>query len=68
MKEDDRIITSSMREEDIKNDYSLRPKFLSEYIALPPSPGENPWTTPCCMALRASARPRWRASSPTRWA
>ncbi len=32
MKEDDRIITSSMREEDIKNDYSLRPKFLSEYI------------------------------------
>ena len=32
MKEDDRIITSSMREEDIKNDYSLRPKFLNEYI------------------------------------
>ena len=32
MKEDDRIITSSMREEDIKNDFSLRPKFLNEYI------------------------------------
>ena len=32
MKEDDRIITSSMREEDLKNEYSLRPKFLNEYI------------------------------------
>jgi Holliday junction DNA helicase RuvB len=32
MKEDDRIIRSSMREEDLNNEYSLRPKFLNEYI------------------------------------
>lgn len=32
MKEDDRIITSSMREEDETSEYSLRPHFLSEYI------------------------------------
>lgn len=32
MKEDDRIVTSSMRQEDEKSEYSLRPKFLNEYI------------------------------------
>ena len=32
MKEDDRIITSSMRQEDESTEYSLRPRFLSEYI------------------------------------
>ena len=30
--QDDRLITSSLREEDVKNEYSLRPHFLSEYI------------------------------------
>lgn len=30
--QDDRLITSSLREEDIKNEYSLRPHFLTEYI------------------------------------
>ena len=29
---EDRLITSSMREEDAKNEYSLRPNYLSEYI------------------------------------
>ena len=29
---EDRLITSSMREEDVKAEYSLRPHFLSEYI------------------------------------
>ena len=29
---DDRLITSSLREEDVKSEYSLRPHFLSEYI------------------------------------
>ena len=32
MKEDDRIISSSMRAEDEKSEYSLRPRFLTEYI------------------------------------
>lgn len=32
MNTDDRIITSSMRVEDESTDYSLRPRFLSEYI------------------------------------
>ncbi len=30
--EDDRLITSSMREEDAKTEYSLRPRYLNEYI------------------------------------
>lgn len=30
--QDDRLITSSLREEDVKNEYSLRPHFLNEYI------------------------------------
>ena len=30
--QDDRLISSSLREEDVKNEYSLRPHFLSEYI------------------------------------
>ena len=30
--QDDRLITSSLREEDVKNEYSLRPHYLSEYI------------------------------------
>ena len=30
--QDDRLITSSLREEDAKSEYSLRPHFLSEYI------------------------------------
>ena len=30
--QDDRLITSSLREEDVKSEYSLRPHFLSEYI------------------------------------
>ena len=30
--QNDRLITSSLREEDVKNEYSLRPHFLSEYI------------------------------------
>ena len=29
---DERLITSSMLEEDAKNEYSLRPRFLNEYI------------------------------------
>lgn len=29
---EDRLITSSMREEDVKAEYSLRPHYLSEYI------------------------------------
>ncbi len=29
---DERLITSSMREEDVRNEYSLRPHFLNEYI------------------------------------
>lgn len=32
MSNDDRIITSSMRAEDETNEYSLRPRFLTEYI------------------------------------
>lgn len=32
MNTDDRIITSSMRAEDENNEYSLRPRFLTEYI------------------------------------
>lgn len=30
--QDERLITSSLREEDVKNEYSLRPHFLTEYI------------------------------------
>ena len=30
--QDDRLITSSLREEDVKNEYGLRPHYLSEYI------------------------------------
>lgn len=30
--QDDRLISSSLREEDVKNEYSLRPHFLHEYI------------------------------------
>ena len=30
--QDDRLISSSLREEDVKNEYSLRPHFLAEYI------------------------------------
>ena len=32
MIEDERIVTSSMRQEDESNEYSLRPRFLAEYI------------------------------------
>lgn len=32
MQETDRLISSSLREEDVKNEYSLRPHFLAEYI------------------------------------
>jgi MoxR-like ATPase len=30
--QDDRLISSSLQEEDAKNEYSIRPHFLSEYI------------------------------------
>lgn len=29
---EDRLITSSLREEDVQNEYSLRPRYLDEYI------------------------------------
>ncbi len=29
---EDRILTSSLREEDVQTEYSLRPRFLNEYI------------------------------------
>jgi|GEM_PF-5300136 len=32
MEFDERLITSSMLEEDAKTEYSLRPRFLNEYI------------------------------------
>ena len=30
--QDDRLISSSLQEDDVKNEYSIRPHFLSEYI------------------------------------
>lgn len=32
MQSDDRLITSSLREEDVQTEYSLRPRYLNEYI------------------------------------
>ena len=32
MELDERLITSSMLEEDARTEYSLRPRFLNEYI------------------------------------
>lgn len=80
MKEDDRIITSSMRQEDESTEYSLRPRFLSEYIGQEQVKehmaiyieaakiAENLWITLCFTARPAWAKPHWPGSSPTKWA
>lgn len=58
----------------------LRPKLLSDYTGQEKAKGNlsiyieaarrrgNLWITPCSMALPAWAKPRWRASSPMKWA
>ena len=69
---DDRLITSSMTMEDEQIEYSLRPRFLNEYIGqhnvkehmriyieAAKHRGE-PLTMPFSMARRVSARPRLR--------
>ena len=67
---DDRLITSSMTMEDEQIEYSLRPRFLNEYIGQHnvkehmriyiEAAKHSPWTMPFSMARRVSARPRLR--------
>lgn len=69
--EDERIITSSFREEDAEQEFSLRPKHLNEYIgqekvkelvhmyiSAARSRGEA-LVTFCFTARPALGRPRW---------
>lgn len=70
---DDRLITSSMTMEDEQIEYSLRPRFLNEYIGqhnvkehmriyieAAKHRGEPLGPCPFPMARRVSARPRLR--------
>ena len=72
------IISPSYAPQDA-GEIGLRPKLLGDYTGqekakgtLPstlrlPAAGTNPWTTPCCTALPAWAKPPWQVSLPTKW-
>ena len=73
------IVAKTFLSEDA-NEGSLRPHTLAEYIGQEKAKQNlsvfieaarrrrRHWTTCCSTALRDWARPRWRGSSPRRWA